>query len=169
MFLTGVGTLGWTTGGHENHLSLRDLVDSVKRGSKDTMPKMHISAMTVTDFHPRPCYSWSCSCFFFFFSACCLNHNFNIVLFSCNHGLLLSRFANSCCTWKAINTWPWTSGSLHCWRRTPWEWRWTRRGTRDPGSTFSLSTSCGPWETVWVEWAVGVDLITPYYSSTFWL
>lgn len=77
------------------------------------------------------------------------------------------RFVNSCCTWKAINTWPWTSASLHCWRRTPWESHWTRRGTRDPGSTFSLSTSCDPWETVWVEWAVEIDFIPPYYSSTF--
>lgn len=74
-------------------------------------------------------------------------------------------FANSCCTWKAINIWQWTSAYLHCWRRMPWEWLWTRREMRDPGSISSPSTSCDPWETVWVEWGVGFKLIKPHYCS----
>lgn len=66
----------------------------------------------------------------------------------CNY---VSWFANSCYTWKAISTWQWTSVYLLCWRRTPWGWRWTPPATRGRGSTSSPSTSCDPWETVWVD------------------
>ena len=58
---------------------------------------------------------------------------------------------HSCYTWRATSTWPWTSVCQRCWRRTPWEWLWTRPATRAPGSTSSPSTSCAPWGTAWVE------------------
>lgn len=41
--------------------------------------------------------------------------------FWCYESSNISCFANSCCTWKAINTWRWTSVYLRCWRKTPWE------------------------------------------------
>lgn len=151
---------GWAHRGHEKHLMLRDLMylnDPENSLRHQVALEMHIFSQVF----PR---GWLCQTAAVILSTVCIMSLIvavHTVLLSCN--TVTSCFGHSCCTWKAINTWQWTSAYLHCWRRMPWEWHWTQQEMRDPGFTSSPSTSCGPWETVWVEWSVGFNLIILHF------
>lgn len=76
-----------------------------------------------------------------------LNWYFSILKLCFLHCVL---FLLSCSTWRATNTWRWTSVCPLCWRRTPWGWCWTPLEMKVPGSTSSPSTSYAPSGTAWV-------------------